>query len=237
MRTATTRKRRAPVRRSGRVRCRLCGLKESKRFCPAVNTQICPSCCSEMRGKRVECNNCKYNLVRVITSRETPQPELKFYSAMVSDSEKSGVIDLAVAWEKPNGRLKVMFFLLDFWKSGMEECFVDVDISKEEFEQRSANMGGRAARKLSLDDARKLIKRALTISEAAGIPIPWDYQHWRYLLGDMNHIPGSTGSLYKCARCGAELNEPVVEVIRSHAHLKDAHFYMVCEKCAGEFED
>jgi len=26
-------------------------------------------------------------------------------------------------------------------------------------------------------------------------------------------------------------------VVKEHAQLEDAHFYMVCEKCAGEVED
>jgi len=156
---------------------------------------------------------------------------------MVSDSERAGIFDLAIAWEKPDGRLKAMFILLDFWQKGMKNCFVDVDISKEEFENRCASMGGQVPKKISLDDAKKLIKRSLHISNSVGTPIPWDYQHWRSLLGDMSHVPDPTGSLYKCARCGSELTEPVIEVIKKHAQQEDVHFYMVCEKCAGEFED
>jgi len=53
----------------------------------------------------------------------------------------------------------------------------------------------------------------------------------------MSHVPNPPGSLYKCARCNAELNDQVVEVVKKHAQLEDAHFYMVCEQCAGEFED
>jgi len=229
-------RKRAPLR-PGRVKCRLCGIRESKRFCPAEGTQICPSCCLDMRGQRLECNNCKYNLSNISISREVLQPESKFFDAFVSDSENSGLVELAMAWENPNGKLKALFFLLDFWKRGMEECFVDVNTSREEFLNRTAFMGGLASKKISQNDAKKLIKRALAISEQVGITIPWDYQRWRFLLGDMSVVPGPQGSLYKCARCGAELNKPVVEVMKKHANLENAHFYMVCEKCAGEFED
>ena len=92
------------------------------------------------------------------------------------------MMDLAIAWEKRDGRLTSMFLLLDFWKKGLLDCFVDVDISKEVFQQRCANLGGRGAKKISLDDAKKLIKPALNISRAAKTPIPWDYQHWQHLL-------------------------------------------------------
>lgn len=171
------------------------------------------------------------------TSREISQPDVKFYTALVSDSEKAGMLNLAIAWERRDGRLKAMFFLLDSWKKGLKDCFVDVDISKEEFQQRCANMGGRKARKISLDDAKKLVQRGLYISKAVGLPIPWDYRHWSSFLGDMSHVPNPKGSLYKCARCGGELSKQVIEVMKKHAQLEDAHFYMVCEKCAGEFED
>ena len=233
---AQTKRRRSPVGGRRRVRCRICGIYESKRYCPAVNTQICPNCCSDMRGKRAECETCRYNFANIATSREVPKPDPKFHTALVSDSDTSGMLDLAIAWKKPNGRLKAMFLLLDFWKRGLKDCFVDVDISEAEFQQKCANMGGRGAKKISLDDAKKLVKRSTFISGAVGTPIPWDYQHWAYLLGDMSHVPNPSGSLYKCSRCGADLSNPIIEVMKKHAQLEEAHFYMVCDKCAGEFE-
>ena len=190
-----------------------------------------------MRGTRTECQTCQYNLVNSVRSREIPSPAPKFLTALASDSERTGMVELAVAWEKANGRLKAMFFLLDFWQKGLKDCFVDVDISKEEFQQRCKNMAGSKPKKISLDDARKLIKRGVHISNAVKTPIPWDYTNWQYLLGDMSHVRNPSGSLYKCARCGAELGKEVVEVVKKHAQLEDAHFYMVCERCAGEFED
>ena len=240
MRTTLERARTRRLRSYGgrsRVRCRLCGVNEAKRYCPAVNTYICPACCADMRPNRPECETCRYNFVNLTTSRVIPKPDLKFHSAWVSDSEKSGVQELAVSWKKPNGNLKAMFFLLDFWKTGLVDCFVDVSITEQEFQQRCANLGGKPAKNISFEDAKKLIKRGLYISEAIGAPLPWDYQHWKYLLGDMSHVPNPSGSLYKCARCGADLADPVVEVIKEHAKQVDAHFYMVCEQCADNFED
>ncbi len=239
MRTSTARikKKRRTASARRRVRCRLCGIYIAKRYCPAVNTQICPYCCAEMRGNRVECETCRYSFANTATSREVVKPAPKFHTALVSDSEAAGIVDLAIAWKKPDDRFKAMFLLLDFWKKGMKDCFVDVDINEAEFQQRCANMGGRGVKKISLDDAKKLVKRGLYISQAVGTPIPWDYRHWHSLMGDMSHVPNPPGSLYKCARCGAELTEPIIEIMKKHAQLEDAHFYMVCEKCAGEFED
>jgi DNA-directed RNA polymerase subunit RPC12/RpoP len=147
------------------------------------------------------------------------------------------MISIALGFEKPNKRLKSMFFLLDFWKTGMKDCFVDVDISKEEFDQRFSVMAGRPSIKIDINKTKVLIQRGLYIANAVGTPIPWDYQRWRYMLGDMSTVPNPAGSSYKCARCGSELPDPIVDLMKQHAQSDDVHFYMVCGKCAGEFED
>lgn len=228
--------RRRIIRRSW-VKCRSCGTRAGVRYCPGVNNYICPACCEKMRPNLSACSSCKYYLYTLARSRELPETEPKFYTAIASDSEKAGLVSLAVAFEKPDGRLKTMFFLLDFWKSGMKECFVDVDITKEEFNRRISIIAGHEPKKISIDDAKKLIQRALYISNAISAPIPWDYLRWKHLLGDMSDIPLPTGSIYKCARCGADLPDSIVSLIKEHAQSEDVHFYMVCEKCAGEFED
>ena len=75
------------------------------------------------------------------------------------------------------------------------------------------------------------------MANSVGTPIPWDYQRWKYMLGDMSLVPNPTGSLYKCAKCGTDLPDPLVQIMKQHAQSEDVHFYMVCGKCAGEFED
>ena len=225
------------VTRRGRTRCRECGIRESARYCPGVNANICPVCCNRMRPNLSACMTCKYYTSTIPMSRELPEPDTKYYGSYVSDSEKSGLLILALGFTKPDGRLKVMIFLLDFWKSGLKDCFVDTDMSKEEFEQRFSIISERPSKKISLNDAKALIQRGLYISNAVGTPIPWDYQRWKYLLGDMSNVPNPTGSLYKCSRCGAELSDALVELIKSHSQSEDVRFYIVCGKCAGEFED
>jgi len=155
----------------------------------------------------------------------------------MSDSEKSGLISLVLGFTKPDGRLKTMFFLLDFWKSGIEDCFVDVDISKEDFDQRFAIMADLPSKQLGINDAKRLIQRGLYVSNSVGTPIPMDYQRWKYLLGDMSSVPNPAGSIYKCSRCGAELSDSMVNLIKEHSQSEDVRFYIVCGKCAGEFED
>ena len=223
--------------RHSRIRCRNCGIREAIRYCPGLNATICPVCCKRLRPGLSACSTCKYYIYTLPRSRDYPEPDPKFYSGWISDSEKSGMISIALGFEKPNKRLKSMFFLLDFWKTGMKDCFVDVDISKEEFDQRFSIMAGRPSIKIDINQIKLLVQRGLYIANAVGTPIPWDYQRWRYMLGDMATVPNPAGSLYKCARCGSELPDPIVDLMKQHAQSDDVHFYMVCGKCAGEFED
>lgn len=223
--------------RHSRIRCRSCGIREAIRYCPGLNATICPVCCKRMRPGLSACSTCKYYTYTLPRSRDYPEPDPKFYNGWISDSEKAGMISIALGFEKPNKRLKSMFFLLDFWKTGMKDCFVDVDISKEEFDQRFSVMAGRPSIKIDINKTKVLIQRGLYIANAVGTPIPWDYQRWRYMLGDMSTVPNPAGSSYKCARCGSELPDPIVDLMKQHAQSDDVHFYMVCGKCAGEFED
>lgn len=155
----------------------------------------------------------------------------------MSDSEKSGLIVIAIGFQKPDGRLKAMVFLLDFWKTGLRDCVVDTDISKEEFERRFSIMADKPAIQIKLEDAKKLIQRGLYIATNVGTPLPVDYQKWKHLLGDMSNVPNPPGSLYKCARCGADLSDALVKLIKDFSQSEDVHLYIVCSKCAGEFED
>jgi hypothetical protein len=223
--------------RHSRIRCRDCGIREAVRYCPGLNASICPVCCRRLRPSLSACSNCKYYTYTLPRSRDYPEPDPKFYNGWISDSDKAGVISIALGFEKPNHSLKSIFFLLDFWKIGLKDCFVDANISKAEFDQRFSVMSGRPSKKIGIIEAKLLIQRGIFIANSVGATIPWDYQRWKYLLGDMSTVPNPTGSLYKCARCGAELPAPIVDTMKQHALSEDVHFYMVCGKCAGEFED
>lgn len=43
------------------AKCGLCSTKKGKRFCAPVDKVICPVCCAESRGRKIECNpDCRY---------------------------------------------------------------------------------------------------------------------------------------------------------------------------------
>jgi DNA-directed RNA polymerase subunit RPC12/RpoP len=155
----------------------------------------------------------------------------------MSESKESGMVVVVLAREKPNGKLKAMISLLDFWKRGIRDVFVLGDISKEELKKECAKLGNYKFTEINFDEGKKLVRRGYLIAKSVKTELPWEYQRWESMLGNLASIPDSQGSLYKCAKCGGELPEYIVELMTEHAQLDEYQFYMVCKKCGGDFEE
>ena len=57
------------------------------------------------------------------------------------------------------------------------------------------------------------------------------------MLGDIGKVPDIDGSLYKCAKCGDNLPQKAIDLMKRYALRADMQFYMVCRKCGGEYDD
>jgi len=125
-------------RRRAKGRCRICRSDNGKRQCPALRgIMICPDCCKELRGKIKGCDNhCFFYSPLISTSKKLPVKKFPVYKCLVSKSKQTGMIIAVVARELPDGNLKVMFILLDLWKKGIRDCFVDANVPKDELEYR-----------------------------------------------------------------------------------------------------
>ena len=231
----------AKQKRKAKIRCRICRAN-GKRICPALfDIPICPICCKEMRSKIPDCDKrCKYFVPLLVSSKKLPIKALPLYKCLISKSEDTGMITAVVAQEKPNGRLRAMFLLLDFWKTGLKDCFVDADISKGEFEAKCVKKDVKLIgveylfEEIDFDKCRQYIKHR--ISTEIGKEIPWEYEYWKDMLGDMSKVKDMGGSLYKCAKCWADLPERTVALMKQHAKSIDIQFYMLCRKCGGQAE-
>jgi DNA-directed RNA polymerase subunit RPC12/RpoP len=85
-------------------------------------------------------------------------------------------------------------------------------------------------------ECQKLIRYALDISTEARVEIPWEFQYWQAILGDLSKVPKMAGSLYKCPKCGEDLPQSAVDLIKQHVQSDDIQFYILCRKCGGEFD-
>jgi hypothetical protein len=222
-----------------RTRCRICHTHIGKRICPALfDIPICPICCKEKRGKIPNCDKrCKFFAPMLVSSKKLPSKQFPLYKCMISKSKDTGMITTVVAQQKPNGNLRALFPLLDLWKKGLRDCFVDADISKAEFEEKCAKIGGEFPfEDIEYEECIKLIKHAYRISKEIGEEIPWEYEYWIDILGDISKVPDLGGSLYKCAKCWADLPKRTVGLMKQHAKSEDIQFYILCRKCGGQAE-
>jgi hypothetical protein len=85
-------------------------------------------------------------------------------------------------------------------------------------------------------ECQKLIRHALDIAVEVKTEIPWEFTYWRDIAGDLSKVPKTEGSLYKCPRCGEDLPQSAVDLIKQHAQSDDIQFYILCRKCGGEFD-
>jgi hypothetical protein len=85
-------------------------------------------------------------------------------------------------------------------------------------------------------ECQKLTRHALDIATEVKTEIPWEFHYWREILGDLSKVPPTEGSLYKCPKCGEDLPQSAVDLIKQHAQSDDIQFYILCRKCGGEFD-
>jgi hypothetical protein len=85
-------------------------------------------------------------------------------------------------------------------------------------------------------ECQALIRYALDMATEIQTEIPWEFDYWRSIVGDLSNVPTMEGSLYKCPKCGEDLPEPAVDLMKEHAQSDDIQFYILCRKCGGEFD-
>ena len=229
-------------KRKGRVRarCKLCRSEQGKRLCKAIKAVICPECCRKMRGKIEGCDeSCFYYAPLIRRSRFLPsEEELPIYTCLMTDTLNQGMVTAVIARKKPDGNLQAMFILLDLWKRGIRDCFMDADLTEEDLKEQVERGGEVPFKEISYEEFLKLVRWGYEIAKQVKAPIPEELKIWgRKMIGDLSKVPPPEGSLYKCAKCGGDLPEEAVELMKQYALQDDIQFYILCRKCGGQFED
>ena len=89
---------------------------------------------------------------------------------------------------------------------------------------------------VEFSEYQRLIRHGYDIAKGAKTGIPWEFNYWRNIVGNIDEVPETEGSLYKCPKCAGELPQVAVDLIKQHAQSDDMQFYIVCRKCSGEFD-
>lgn len=93
--------------------CRLCETRPPRRFCPALQSEICSPCCGAEREQTVDCPlDCEYlrearehEKVPEVDARKMPHPEIELSSRFMEENQPLAIITgrllLAAALEVP----------------------------------------------------------------------------------------------------------------------------------------
>ncbi len=114
----------------------------------------------------------------------------RFWRGSVTDSRALGEVQLILAWEQGSNykEVRVLGFLLEFWRDGIKDCFVRVQ-SKRSFENFSARMIAEMSdvkiKSCSLAEGRRLILEALAINQKTGTLPHRDYRLHQSLINSL----------------------------------------------------
>ena len=167
------------------------------------------------------------------SSAEVRDGELPVYRAMISDTPTEGRLLVIVARERPNGRLKVFSVVVDFWKRGIEQAALRLDMSRSSFERFAASQSGSRSRlnDVSVADCRRVTARGLRVAREFGSPIPLDFGLGKSLLGAVDEEAAAIACPFPCSNCGRELDPETVEQIRAAAPYHNMQVETHCAEC------
>ena len=141
-------------RRPKKQRCRTCRSDNAKRICPALSgIIICPNCCKTKRAKIPGCDvGCQHYKPLIRQSKFGPFPTYPIHSCLISHSKDTGVRIMVIVRRRPDGNLRAMFLLLDFWKRGVKDCFVVANLTAVELDRCCRNVAKSYQLSMSIDE-------------------------------------------------------------------------------------
>ena len=156
-------------------------------------------------------------------------------SAWTSDRSMAVV---AVAREYPNGRLKALITILDFWRRGIFDARFHINMSRAEFRRhlRERFRSEITFEETPIEECLQLVARGLRVAREIGTPIPFDVQSGKDILGNMAAAEAAIANPFLCRECGAELDEDTVAAIKDAAAF-DMPVETRCAACCRKDEE
>jgi len=149
----------------------------------AADTLVAMNVLSQNKEVRKEARRC---LIRLESAKVFPQwaPPLaptpvaqansahppRFWKGVVTQSREEGEVQLVLAWEQgyDYGDVRMMVFLLDFWKDGIKEAIIEI-ISKRQAERRIEDMRSKlvdlVVTSCTLAEGKRLLEEAYSVNQ------------------------------------------------------------------------
>lgn len=164
--------------------------------------------------------------------------ELPLHKSLSAWAPDRSMAVVAVAREYPNGRLKALITILDFWRRGIFDARFRINMSRAEFRRylRERFRSEISFEDTPIEECLELVARGLRVARAIGTPIPFDLQSGKDILGDMAAAEAAIANPFLCRECGAELEEEVVAAIKNAAGF-DMPVETRCAACCRKGEE
>ena len=164
---------------------------------------------------------------------EAADDKLPLYRAMMSDPSPNGLVLVTIARARPNGRLKAFSVLVDFWKRGIQQAGLRLEMSKSSFDRFVESQGGSRLRMMdrSIQECRRTVARGMRVAKELGSPLPFDFGVGKALLGDVEKDAAAIENPFLCSGCGAALEPEAVQKIRTVAPYEQILPETRCVNC------
>lgn len=135
---------------------------------------------------------------------------LPIYNCWISQDKGSRII--VVSRIKPNGNYEIASMLVDEWKMGLKDGFVNYNFTPYQLNEyiRRTDFNG-----TTLDECKKLVKRGILIAKSLNLRLPKEYEQCKKIIGNIDDVQ-INGSLYKCYSCGQnDLSDTIISRIKA----------------------
>lgn len=168
----------------------------------------------------------------VTAAQEEPaDADLPLCKAVVAES-RQGNVCFFLAVERPNGRLKTLYVLVNVWGGGILKAGMRPAISKSQFAKTLKSMSRDfQLREADMEEIRRIAARGLASTQALGLRVPLDFQLGRDMLGDLDALVAEMGSPFRCTTCGAALGESALQAVKDAAVYSHVQVEKQCSAC------
>ena len=146
------------------------------------------SAVSTSRAGREEAQRALYALsLRGVQPKLKPSARLGedlFYKGYVGLTREQGELPLILSWQRPDGNIQALVFLVDYWGLGLKNFYPTSNLTPDQFHdglvgrhEKTAPMG-----EVSLAEGKCLVEEALLYNEWFDEPLPDEFHEYRYMI-------------------------------------------------------
>jgi len=107
-----------------------------------------------------------------------------FYKGYVGLMREQGEVPLILGWQRPDGRIQALVFLMDYWGFGLKDFYPTHNLTRRQFHRGLVGSYEKNApmAEVSLAEGKRLVEEALLYNEWFDEPLPDAFHEYRYMI-------------------------------------------------------